>query len=247
MRSKAMKKRERWSVETIDLTTKRAKEEKEEKGFAAWFRKYRKRIFIIVGVVYAAALLFGIFSTRFYYDENGNRRAYMMTFSDYKAQDDYNTREEKFSDIRDLLTDITIIDIHVANGDYTNYEAATMYTSILNGDLDVLIPKISALDVQEEQKTLQEEMQSILSYDLALYLQNMSAGLKSGSNDTVSTALSYRDKAFATYEIIQTDMKTLAERIKIDDSAYYNWLLQDAVTAKDKTAVLRESEESNGQ
>ena len=86
-----------------------------------------------------------------------------------------------------------------------------------------------------------------MSYDLALYLQNMSAGLKSGSNDTVSTALSYRDKAFATYEIIQTDMKTLAERIKIDDSAYYNWLLQDAVTAKDKTAVLRESEESNGQ
>lgn len=245
-----MKKRERWSVETIDLTTKRAKEEieqKEEKGFAAWFRKYRKRIFIVIGVIYAAALLFGIFSTRFYYDENGNRRAYMMTFSDYKAQDDYGALKEKFSDIRELLTDITIIDIHVANGDYTNYEAATMYTSILNGDLDVLIPKISALDVQEEQKTLQEEMQSILSYDLALYLQNMSAGLKSGSNDTVSTALSYRDKAFATYEIIQTDMKTLAERIKIDDSAYYNWLLQDAVTAKDKTAVLRESEESNGQ
>lgn len=242
-----MKKRERWSVDTIDLTTKREKEEKKEKGFSAWFKKNRKRIFIIAGVLYAAALLFGIFSTRFYYDENGNRRAYMMTFSDYKAQDDYNYLKEKFSDIRELLTDITIIDIHVANGDYTNYEAATMYTSILNGNLDVLIPKISALSVQEEQKTLQEEMQSILSYDLALYLQNMSAGLKSGSNDTVSTALSYRDKAFATYEIIQSDMRTLAERIKIDDSAYFNWLLQDAVTAKDSTAVLKESVNEYGE
>ena len=242
-----MKKRERWSVDTIDLTTKQAKEEKEVKGFVVWFKKHRKRIFIIAGIVYAAALLFGIFSTRYYYDENGNRRAYMMTFSDYKAQDDYSALKEKFTDIRELLTDITIIDIHVANGEYTNYEAATMYTSILNGDLDVLIPKISAISVQEEQKTLQEEMESILSYDLALYLQNMSAGLKSGSNETVSTALSYRDKAFATYEIIQTDMKTLAERIKIDDSAYFDWLLQDAVTAKDKTAILRESEEKDGQ
>ena len=240
-----MKKRERWSVDTIDLTTKRAKEVKEDKGLVTWLKKNRKRVLIIIGVIYAAALLFGIFSTRFYYDENGHRRAYMMTFSDYKAQDDYKALKEKFSDIRELLTDITIIDIHVANGDYTNYEAATMYTSILNGDLDVLIPKISSLSVQEEQKTLQEEMESILSYDLALYLQNMSAGLKSGSNDTVSTALSYRDKAFATYEIIQSDMKTLAERIKIDDSAYYNWLLQDAVTSKDKTAVLKESGDEN--
>lgn len=50
----------------------------------------QKRIIIIVGVVYLLVLLFGIFSTRFYTDENGKRRAYQLSFSDLRTQDDYN-------------------------------------------------------------------------------------------------------------------------------------------------------------
>lgn len=242
-----MKRRDRWSVDTIDLTTKPQQEKQSNNRFLDWLRKYKKRIIIVVCAVYAVALLFGILSTRFYYDENGNRRAYMITISDLKAQDDYYALTDKLTSIRDLLTNITIIDIHVANGDYGNYEAATYYTSVLDGELDVLIPKINALSLQDEQKTIQEEMESILSYDLALYLQNMASGLKSGSNETVSAALSYRDKAFATYEIIESDMKELSGRIKMNDDSYYEWLLQDAVVKKDKTAVLAGSEvEDNG-
>lgn len=242
-----MKKHDRWSLDTIDLTSRKAQEEKKENCFFLWFRCNRKKLLIGIGIVYAAALLFGIFSTRFYYDENCNRRAYMMTFSDLKAQDDYYALSEKLTDIRELLTDITIVDIHIANGEYGNYEAATYYTSILNENLDVLIPKINAMNLQDEQKKIQEEMESILSYDLALYLQNMASGLKSGSNDAVSTALSYRDKAFATYEIIEDDMKALSDRIKMNDQTFYKWVLQDAVLKKDKTAVLAGSEvEKNG-
>ncbi len=237
-----MKKRERWSVDTIDLTTK-PQEEKSQKKLISWFSENKKRILIVVGIVYLLILLFGIFTTRFYTDENGKRRAYQLSFSDLRTQDDYNALTDKLSDIRSLLTDITIIDIHVANGDYGNYEAATYYTEILNDRLDVLIPKISAMNLQDEQKTIQEEMESILSYDLALYLQNMASGLKSGSNETVGTALTYRDKAFATYELIENDLKAVSDRLKMNDKDYYNWVLKDAVTAKDKTAVLAEEGE----
>lgn len=237
-----MKKRDRWSVDTIDLTTK-PQEVKPKKKIISWFLKNKKRILIVVGVMYLLILLFGIFTTRFYTDENGKRRAYQLSFSDLRTQDDYTSLTEKLSDIRGLLTDITIIDIHVANGDYGNYEAATYYTAILNDQLDVLIPKISAMNLQDEQKTIQEEMESILSYDLALYLQNMSAGLKNGSNETVSTALTYRDKAFTTYGLIENDLKAVSDQLKMNDSSYYEWVLKDAVAAKDKTAVLAESEE----
>ncbi len=237
-----MKKRDRWSVDTIDLTTK-PKEEKSRKKIISWFMDNKKQILIVVGVMYLLILLFGIFTTRFYTDENGERRAYQLSFSDLRAQDDYNALTDKMSDIRSLLTDITIIDIHVANGDYGNYEAATYYTDILNEQLDVLIPKISAMNLQDEQKTIQEEMENILSYDLALYLQNMATGLKNGSNETVSTALAYRDKALTTYELIESDLKLVSDRLKMNDSSYYNWVLKDAVAAKDKTAVLAEKGE----
>ena len=237
-----MRKRDRWSVDTIDLTTKQ-QEEKLQQKIISWFIENKKRILIVVGIAYLLILLFGIFTTRFYTDENGKRKAYQLSFSDLRAQDDYNALTDKLSYIRSLLADITIIDIHVANGDYGNYEAATYYTAILDDQLDVLIPKISAMNLQDEQKMIQEEMESILSYDLALYLQNMAAGLKNGSNETVSAALAYRDKAFTTYEQIENDLKAVSDRLKMNDSNYYEWVLKDAVVLKDKTAVLVESGE----
>lgn len=237
-----MRKRDRWSVDTIDLTTKQ-QEEKLQQKIISWFIKNKKRILIVVSIAYLLILLFGIFTTRFYTDENGKRKAYQLSFSDLRAQDDYNALTDKLSYIRSLLADITIIDIHVANGDYGNYEAATYYTAILDDQLDVLIPKISAMNLQDEQKMIQEEMESILSYDLALYLQNMAAGLKNGSNETVSAALAYRDKAFTTYELIENDLKAVSDRLKMNDSNYYEWVLKDAVVLKDKTAVLVENGE----
>ena len=240
MRSMPMKRNDRWSIDTIDLTTGQQEEQPEETKFISWFKRNWKRLLIIVGIVYVLILSFGIASTRYYTDESGNRKAYQVTFSNLKTEDDYRELTEKFKEIRSLLVDITIIDIHVANGELGNYEAATQYTALLNDRLDVLIPKISALNVQDEQTALQEEMESILSYDLALYLQNMAAALKTGDNNTVATALSYRDRAFSTYELINKDMKTLSEKLKMGDADFYNWILQDAVLAKDKTAVLAE-------
>ena len=235
-----MKRNDRWSIDTIDLTTKRQEEQPKESGFVSWLKRYWKPILIIAGILYVLILSFGIATTRYYTDESGNRKAYQVNFANLKAEDDYRELVGKFKEIRSLLVDITIVDIHVANGELGNYEAATQYTALLNDRLDVLIPKISALNVQDEQTALQEEMESILSYDLALYLQNMAAALKTGDNNTVAKALSYRDKAFATYELINKDMKVLSEKLKMGDGDFFEWLLQDAVLAKDKTAVLAE-------
>ena len=147
MRSMPMKRNDRWSIDTIDLTTGQQKEQPEESKFISWFKRNWKRLLIIVGIVYVLILSFGIASTRYYTDESGNRKAYQVTFSNLKTEDDYKELTEKFKEIRSLLVDMTIIDIHVANGELGNYEAATQYTALLNDRLDVLIPKISALNL----------------------------------------------------------------------------------------------------
>ena len=60
-----------------------------------------------------------------------------------------------------------------------------------------------------------------MSYDLALYLQNITKGLQSGNTATVQTALAYREKALQTYQIIETDIKGVAEAIKIKDTQFF--------------------------
>ena len=231
-------KKSRWDIAHIDMRTSPVKKEK-EKGFFKWLKRNWKRILIINIIIYLLIIGYGALTTRFYENEAGEKVAYRMSFSDLKKQDDYKDLKVKLTDIRNLLRDITIVDIHLANGEYTNYEAATLYTKILNEKLDVQIPKVKSMNLEDEQASIQKELESILSYDLALYLQNITKGLQSGNTATVQTALAYREKALQTYQIIETDIKNIAESLRIKDEEFYEWTLNSAVLKEDETAILK--------
>ena len=235
-----MRKKSNWDIAHIDMRTAPIKREN-EKGFVKWFKRNWKKIVAVFVAVYLLILCYGALTTRFYVNEAGEKVAYRMSFADLKKQDDYKELKVKLSDIRNLLRDITIVDIHLANGEYTNYEAATLYTKILNEKLDVQIPKVKSMNLEDEQASIQKELESILSYDLALYLQNITNGLQSGNTATVQTALAYREKALQTYQIIESDIKSVAESIKIQDKAFYEWTLNEAVLKEDATAILKNS------
>lgn len=235
-----MRKRDRWQIDTIDLSSPKAEDVKkdEQSGIKAFVKRHWKKTLIILGVLYLVVVVFGIFSARYYYDENGNRRLYPLTFADMQLQDDYDTLTDQLSAVRVILTDVTIVDIHLANSKYTNYEAATLYSEILNGQLDVLIPKINSMNLQKAQEPIRETMESLLSYDLALYLQNISTGLKSGDATTVQKALEYREKALKTYEILEENIKAISNDLKLNDGAYYEWDVYEAAKKKDSSAVF---------
>jgi len=243
-----MKKRDRWEIDTIDLTTKKPVDKKEEKtsGVKAFVKRHWKKTLVILGVISLIVVLFGIFSARYYYDENGNRRLYRLTFADMQLQDDYDTLTEQLNSIRGILTDVVIVDVHLANGEYTNYEAATLYSEILDGQLDVLIPRINSMNLQKKQEPIRETMESLLSYDLALYLQNITAGLKNGDAKTVQTALEYRDKSLKTYQILEDSIEAISNDLKLNDNAYYAWDVYESAKKKDSSAVfVVKGEESN--
>ncbi len=236
-----MRKRERWNIDTIDLTSQSEKKPKtEESNIKKFFKRRWKLLLAILAGIYVVVLIFGAFSVRFYYDENGDRRLYKLSFSDLQVQDDYNVLTEQLDGIRSLLVDVAIVDIHLANGDYSNYEASTIYTEILDEQLDVMIPKINSMNLKKDREPVRETMESLLSYDLALYLQKISEGLKSGDVAVVETALQYREKALATYELLEADIAKIAESIKIDADKYFEWELYSAVEKKDSTAVLKQ-------
>ena len=242
-----MKRKSDWDVVLIDMRTAPVKNEK-EKSLLHRLKRKRKKIFATAIAIYILILCYGILSTHFYENESGEKVAYRMSFSDFKKQDNYKELKAKLADIRNLLRDITVVDIHLANGDYSNYEAAALYTKILNEKLDVLIPKVKALNLEDEQESIRKELESILSYDLALYLQNIIKGLQGGSTDTVKSALTYREKALNTYHIIESDIKKTAESLKIKDENFFKWTLNSAVLKEDETAILKQrNENKNGE
>ncbi len=236
-----------WDIEKIDLTPK-VTEETVSIPTTKWGRikasvkMHWLKSLLITLCLYLVFVLFGMLITDYYIDENGYRQPIEANFAYLEQREDYRELKKQYDQICDLMVDITVIDIHFANKDYTDMEAVTYYTKILNERVDILIPKITALELGEEQAVVQQTMETLLSNDCAVYLQKIVEGLRAGNADTVKTALVWRDKAFSSFEILRGDMSNLARRVKADYRSIDDWKLSDAVVKKDSTAVLREDE-----
>lgn len=235
-----------WDIETIDLTPAAPSEPVPDVPVGRWakcrraVKKHWLKALLIIGCAYFAFLIFGMLITDYYIDDDGYRRPIEVNYAYLEEREDYRALRDQLDGVCSLMADITVVDIHLSNGDYTDMEAATFYTKALNEQVDLMIPKITALELGDEQTVIQETMETLLSNDVAVYLQKMVEGLRTGNADSVQTALVWRDKAFSSFEILRTDMTNLAKRVKADYQSIEDWDLNEAVLAKDETAYLRQ-------
>ena len=127
-----------------------------------------------------------------------------------------------------------------------------LYTSIMNKyaaekveEADVY-PRLTTVGTEAEYPMFAEKagQGSFPGFNViaGVDLQNISKALQSGNESLIYTALAYRDKAFETYEIILSDIKKLAERLKIEDKEFFEWSLNNAVQEEDETAILKVKE-----
>lgn len=237
--------RKEWNIETVNITP--AVPQKQEENvpltkkdkIKRFFKKNRRRIFLGVLCSYFVFVLFSMLVSDYYIDENGIRQPIVLSFEYLAVRDDYRTLLKQYKAIEELVVDITVVDIHLANEDVTEMEAATQYSTILDDRLDVMIPKITAMELGDEQIVLQQSMETLLSNDIAVYLQKIIEGLKTGNADSVNTALVWREKSLAAFDVIRSDMANLCDRAKADSTFIREWNLSDRALEKDASAYLK--------
>ena len=234
--------RKEWNIETVNITPAAPQpcEEKqpETKGgkFIRLIKKHWLKTLLILLCVYFSFFLFGMLVSDYYVDENGVRQPIVLSMDYLADREDYRELRGHYDAIEDLVIDITVIDIHLANEDITTMEAATQYTALLNERVDIMIPKITAMELGDEQAVLQQSMETILSNDIAVYLQKMVDGLKTGNSDSINTAMVWRDKFLSSFNVIRGDMANLCERVKFDSTDLREWNLSDEALKKDSSA-----------
>lgn len=237
--------RKEWNIETVDITPVAPQKQEEnvpltKKGkIKRFFKKNRRRIFLGVLCSYFVFVLFSMLVSDYYIDENGIRQPIVLSFEYLAVRDDYRTLLKQYKAIEELVVDITVVDIHLANEDVTEMEAATQYSTILDDRLDVMIPKITAMELGDEQIVLQQSMETLLSNDIAVYLQKIIEGLKTGNADSVNTALVWREKSLAAFDVIRSDMANICDRAKADSTFIREWNLSDRALEKDASAYLK--------
>ena len=240
--------RKEWNIETVNITPTAPKPQEEKqpdtKGgrIVQLFKKHWLKTLLILLCVYFSFFLFGMLVSDYYVDENGVRQPIVLSMDYLADREDYTELRSHYDAIEELVVDITIIDIHLANEDITTMEAATQYTALLNERVDIMIPKITAMELGDEQAVLQQSMETILSNDIAVYLQKMVDGLKTGNGDSINTAMVWRDKFLASFNVIRGDMANLCERVKFDSTDLREWNLSDETLKKDSSAYLKAQE-----
>ena len=237
--------RKEWNIETVDITPVAPQKQEEnvpltkKDKIKRFFKKNRRRIFLGVLCSYFVFVLFSMLVSDYYIDENGIRQPIVLSFEYLAVRDDYRTLLKQYKAIEELVVDITVVDIHLVNEDVTEMEAATQYSTILDDRLDVMIPKITAMELGDEQIVLQQSMETLLSNDIAVYLQKIIEGLKTGNADSVNTALVWREKSLAAFDVIRSDMANLCDRAKADSTFIREWNLSDRALEKDASAYLK--------
>ncbi len=237
--------RKEWNIETVNITPAAPQKQEEDQPVTKtdrlrrFFKKNRRRVFLGVLCSYFVFVLFSMLVSDYYIDENGIRQPIVLSFEYLAVRDDYRTLLKQYKAIEELVVDITVVDIHLANEDVTEMEAATQYSTILDDRLDVMIPKITAMELGDEQIVLQQSMETLLSNDIAVYLQKIIEGLKTGNADSVNTALVWREKSLAAFDVIRSDMANLCDRAKADSTFIREWNLSDRALEKDASAYLK--------
>lgn len=237
--------RKEWNIETVNITPAPVKQQEEEKPttrrgrFKRFIKKQWKKSILVFFCAYLIFLLFGMLVSDYYVDEKGVRQPIVLSLEYLEKREDYRELRQHYDTVSDLIVDMSIIDIHVANEDITNMEAATQYTALLNEKVDILIPKITAMELEEDQIVLQKSMETLLSNDIAVYLQKMIDGLKTGNADSVKTAMLWREKYLSSFDVIRGDMALLCESVKVDPTNIKEWNLSDEALKKDSSAYLK--------
>ena len=234
-----------WNIEIVDITPAAPNPEKEKPAtkrekLHRFVKRHWLKSLLLLLCGYLLFFIFGMLVSDYYIDENGVRQPIVLSFDYMKEREDYRQLRQHYDAISDLIIDITVIDIHLANEDITNMEAATQYTALLNEKVDIMIPKITAMELSDDQVVLQKSMETLLSNDIAVYLQKMIEGVKTGNPDSIKTGLTWRDKFLSSFDVIRNDMILLCGRVKADSTDIKDWNLSDEALKRDASAYLKE-------
>lgn len=200
--------------------------------------------FILV-IAYVVFLIIGAISTEYYVDEKGDTKLVVGNITVLENRDDFDALESYVTQIRDVMVDITIIDIKLANKTLSPSQAAILYKEILDDQVDLIIPKIKTLEVQTRNELIKQNIQVILSNDIAFYLQFMVTGLQQQSSQSINDATAWKSSMMITYKAIETDMLELAKTIHRENDEFFDWELEKAVIKKDSSAVLIQPDDSS--
>ena len=191
------------------LNEARKEEEKVEK------HRKRTKLFNIVMVclcVYVIFLIYGVFCTKYQYDDKGEISPVVLSVSEIKALRDYNTMLVQYEDCRVLYEKILQLDYRLGLGVEDPMTLAPEYEKLLD-EVNDLTVKTDALDVDMRYATIKTMLLNWVKTDTAVYLQKISSGISTNNGEDAAIAIEYKNTMYNDFSLITQNMIKVGDEI----------------------------------
>jgi len=162
--------------------------------------------------VYMMFLIYGVFNTKYIYDDKGNVVPQLMTIDKLRDLDEFNNIAAQYRQSRMLYEKVLELDYRVAAGLEDPLAVAPEYDMLLD-TVEELIIEIQAMSVSSKYTQLHNMISVWVKTDVAVYCQSMSQAISQNNTESASKAMEYKNIMYNDFSIITTNIITLGDGV----------------------------------
>lgn len=194
----------------IDELKKRHEENVKEKRYRTSTRIING--LLIVACIYVVFLIYGVSVTDYQYTKDGTVVAQRLSVDEIREKKGYETVKVQYESCRILYEKVLMLDYRLAQGEEDPLTLAPEYEALLD-DVSNLSVKTEAMSSDSKYAQIKSMLLSWIKDDIAVYLQNMSAAISQNNSERASNALQDKDRVYANFSQITSNMVTIGEDI----------------------------------
>lgn len=163
--------------------------------------------------IYIITLIYGVIITEYEYNDAGKIVPVEMSVEEIQKRNDFALLSSLYLQARSVYEQLLSLDYRVAGGQEEAYMIGPEYEKVLS-TVDRLVTQIQAASVAKEYTQILELLEYCVNTHMAVYCQNMSSALTTGSKESAEQALLGREELNSTFQTITQNLVTIGRNIR---------------------------------
>jgi len=181
------------------------------------------QIIIVVLCVYVCFLIYGLLSTNYSYNAEGNIEPVVLSVSDLRVLNEYESITSYYLRARIVYEDTLELDYKLSQQPEDSLLIAMEYTALLD-TVDKLAVDLNAAEYSTKYTALYNQLNSWVTTDIAVYLQKMATAITNNDATAANDAVIARDIVYSDFAQITANIATIASNTKgVSNIDLYTW------------------------
>ena len=188
------------------------------------------QILLSIGCVYLIFLIYGVLITGYQYNEQGEIVPRLVTAEKIQALRDFEEARLYYEQAKSLYEQALTLDYHLAQGYEEPLLLAVEYEAMLD-PISKLSVQVDAMEAPTRYNQIKSMLLAWIKSDIAVYIQNISAGISQNNAEKADHAIQDRDRMYQDFSAITQNLAAIGESVDgVDLTGLRDWTPDGFIT-----------------